>query len=101
MHIKENEEVMIFKNDKGFYAIGMSRKDRNGTYFKGYFPCQFRKDVSVDNRTRIVLKNAFLSFYLKEEKTMPYLMITEFDKVPTRENYAKLKGEDIEENLPF
>ena len=101
MHIKENEELMIFKNDKGYYSIGLSRKDRNGNYFNGYFPCQFKKDVNLDNKTKIRIKNAFMSFYLREDKTMSYIMITDFEKVEKKENYAQLKGEDVEDNLPF
>lgn len=103
MHIKENEEIIIFKNDKGFYSIGLSRKDRNGEYFYGYFPCQFKKDVVLESKTRIRIRNAFMSFYLKDDKTMPYIMITDFDIVEKKENYAKLKGdvEIEEENLPF
>lgn len=103
MHIKENEELIIFKNDKGYYSIGLSRKDRNGNYFYGYFPCQFKKDVSVENKTRIRVKNAFMSFYLKENITNAYIVITDFEIIEKRENYAQLKG-DIEiddDNLPF
>ena len=101
MHIKENEEVIIFKNDKDYYSIGLSRKDRNNQVFYGYFPCQFKKDVKVENKTRIKIKNAFMSFYLKDDKTMPYLMILDFEIAPKKENYAKLKGEEIDEDLPF
>ena len=103
MHIKENEEVMIFKNDKDFYTIGLSRKDRNGQYFNGYFPCQFKKGVSLESKTKIKLKNAFISFYLKDNETKTYIMILDFEIVEKHENYAKLKGdvEVDEENLPF
>jgi len=103
MHIKENEEVLVFKNDKDYYSIGLCRKDRNGQYFNGYFPCQFKKGVTLESKTKIKLKNAFISFYLKDDKTMPYLMILDYEEVKKEENYAKLKGEvEIEEsNLPF
>lgn len=103
MHIAKDEQVMIFKNEKGYYSIGLSRKDRNGQYFNGYFPCQFKKDVVLENRTKIKIKNGFMSFYLKDEKTMPYLMITDFEIVEKKEDYAKLKGDiEIDEsNLPF
>lgn len=101
MHIKENEEVMIFKNNDGFYSIGLNRKDRNNQIIYGYFPCQFKKGIDVLNKTKIRIKNAFMSFYLKDEKTIPYLMIVEFEEAPKKENYAKLKGEEINEKLPF
>lgn len=102
MHISSDDELIIFKNDSGYYSVGLSRKDRNNQYIYGYFPCQFKKGVELEkNSTRIKVKNAFISFYLKDEKTMPYLMIVDFEEAPKRENYAKLKGEEIEENMPF
>lgn len=103
MHIKENEEVMIFKSSKGNYSIGLSRKDRNGNYFNGYFPCQFKNGIEVKNKTKIKLKNSFISFYLKDEKTIAYLMILDFEEVEDKENYFELKGEiEIDESkLPF
>jgi len=101
MHIKENEEVMIFKSDKGYYSIGLSRKDRNGNYFNGYFPCQFKNGISVDNMTKVKLKNAFMSFYLKEKQTMAYIMITDFEVVKDTRNCLELKGDMEEEEMPF
>ena len=103
MHIKDNEEVMIFKSDKGHYSIGLNRKDRNGQYFNGYFPCQFKNGIDVENKTKIKLKNAFISFYLKDKITMPYIMILDFDIVEERKSYVELKSDiEIEESeLPF
>ena len=99
MHVKDGEEAMIFKNDKDFYSIGLTRKDRNGEYYHGYFPCQFKKDVKVANKTRIKIKNAFLSFYIKDDKTTFYLMILDFTEVDNK-NVYELKSEE-ESNLPF
>lgn len=101
MHIAKDDEVIIFKSDKDYYSIGLSRKDRNNQVIYGYFPCQFKKGIEVANKTRIKLKNAFISFYLKDDITMPYLMILDYEEAPKRENYAKLKGEEIDENMPF
>lgn len=98
MHIAKDEEVIVFKNDNGYYSIGLSRKDRNNQVFYGYFPCQFKNGINVENKTRIKLQNAFISFYLKDDKTMPYLMILDFIEAEKKENYAKLKGE---EEMPF
>ena len=100
MKIAQDEEVIIFKNDKDYYSIGLSRKDRNNQVYYGYMQCQLKKGLSVENNTRIKIKNAFISFYLKDEKTIPYLMVVDFEIAPKKENYAKLKGEN-EENLPF
>lgn len=100
MHIKENEEVMVFKNDKGYYSIGLSRKDRNGEVFYGYFPCQFRKNEEVPNKSRIRIRNAFISFYLKDDETKAYVMILDYDIIDNKENYAKIK-DNMEKELPF
>lgn len=99
MHIKDGEEVIIFKNDKGYYSIGMSRKDRNGEVYYGYFPCQFKNGVNVENKTRIKIHNAFMSFYLKDDKTNVYLMILDFQEVENKNVYELKSGE--ESNLPF
>ena len=103
MHIRDNEEVIIFKNDKDFYSIGMSRKDRNNEVYYGYFPCQFKKGINVANKTRIKLKNAFISFYLKDNETKAYIMICDYEEAQSKQDYAKLKGDvEIDEReLPF
>lgn len=100
----EECEVMIFKNEKGTYKIGMSKKDRNNQYFNGYMLCRFRKGVEIENKTKIKIKNAFISFYLNDKETVSYIMITEYEKVEVdkfQETLNKLKKEDYEELLPF
>ena len=99
MNIKEGTEVNIFKNDKGYYSIGLSKKDRNNQVYYGYFPCQFKKDVSVENKTRIKIKNAFMSFYIKDDKTMPYIMIIDYSIVD--KDYLQIKEKMEEDGLPF
>lgn len=97
-------EVMIFKNEKGTYKIGMSKKDRNNQYFNGYLLCKFKKGVEIENKTKIKIKNAFISFYLNDKETIPYIMITEYEKVEVdkfQEALNNLKPEDYEELLPF
>lgn len=101
MHIRDGEELNIFKNDKGYYSIGLSRKDRNNQVFYGYFPCQFRKDVNVANNTRIKVKNAFMSFYLKDDKTMPYIMILDYSIVDKEKNYLQIKEQMEDNEMPF
>lgn len=76
--------VMVFKseyNGRVFYSLGLSKKDRNGTYYNGYMSCEFRKGVSLENKTMIYLKNAFLTFYMKDKKTVPYIKILDFETV--------------------
>lgn len=81
MNVSSEYPVMIFKNDKGYYSIGLSKRNEDKTYTNGYMPCKFRKDVELDNQTRIYINNAWLTFYLKDGKTMPYIFINEYKLV--------------------
>ena len=46
MEIVSDRKEMIFKyeyQDKCFYSIGISRKNQDGSYTKGYISCKFPK----------------------------------------------------------
>lgn len=84
MEIVSNREEMIFKseyNDKPIYRIGLSKKDKNGNYIKGYMNVNFKKGVELDNMTKIKIKSAWLDFYKVDIKTVPVIFISEFEIV--------------------
>ena len=81
MNLTNEYPVMIFKSDKGYYSIGLSKKNEDKTYTNGYMPCKFKKDVELDNQTRIYINQAWLSFYLKDGKTIPYVFINDYKLV--------------------
>ena len=84
MNIENKYPVMIFKREyegKTFYNVGLSRKDRDGNYINGYMPCRFKNDVSVEDKTKMYIKSAWLDFYLKDKETKPYIFINEFEVV--------------------
>ena len=117
MEIISNREETIFKNEKDgkvSYSIGISKKKEDGTYENGYIPCRFRKDVSVDNKTRINIKNAWIDFYKIDKRTFLYVFINDFEianKIEQKEEQQEEKSfdnwqsaKDIEEDsmeLPF
>lgn len=116
MNIKYDYPVMIFRKDyqgNTFYRLGISKKDKNDRYLNGYIPCQFKKGVSLENKTKIYLKAAWLSFYLKDKTTVPYIFINEFETLKDTIENAKITdakdpyedfGQSIEinqEELPF
>lgn len=118
MEIVSNKEEMIFKseyNDKPIYRIGLSKKDKNGNYIKGYMNVNFKKGVELDNMTKIKIKNAWLDFYKVDIKTVPIIFINDFEivgenkKDPFEEYGDSIKtdfdlGEQIEiteADLPF
>ena len=82
MEIVSNKEEMIFKNeynDKPFYTIGLSKKDKNGNYINGYMNVNFKKGVELENKTKIKIKNAWLDFYKSDVKTIPVIFISDFE----------------------
>lgn len=84
MNISNELPVSIYKsefNGNTFYRLGMFKKDQNGNYIRGYINCQFKKGVEIDTDKKIYLKNAWLTFYIKDKKTIPYIFINEFEYV--------------------
>ena len=122
MNIESKQPYTVFRNDYNqytFYKLGISKKDTTGKWINGYIRCKFKKDVIVENKTRIYIKKAWLSFDLKEKETIPFIFIAEFETVDEvidsskktaeivqseAEDPFKNFGEEIEirdEDLPF
>ena len=121
MKVEINFPVMVYRNEGQYgtsYSLGLSNKRLDGGFDVGYMQVQFRKGVEVPNRTKIKVKNAFLTFYLGKntKKATFYIMITDFEIVENAQNnqnivqnevktdpYAQF-GEEIEitdADLPF
>lgn len=84
MQITSNKDEMIFRkdfNDRPIYSIGLSRKDKNGNYINGYMNCNFKEGTDLANKTRIRIKEAWLSFYIKDKQTIPTIFINDYEKV--------------------
>lgn len=82
MEIISNKEEIVFKNEyngKTFYSIGISKKNQDGNYENGYINVRFKKDVELDNQTKIKIKKAWIDFYCKDRKTFPYIFVSEFE----------------------
>lgn len=78
----DNIPVMVFKNvnnDKTYYKIGLSKKNMEGKYINGYVMAVFNKDVELDNKAKIILKNAILDFYIKDKQTIPYIRVFDYE----------------------
>lgn len=97
MEIISNKEEMIFKNEyngKVFYSIGISKKNQDGKYENGYINVRFKKNVELENQTKIKINKAWVDFYCKDRKTFPYIFISEFEKVEDKNPYEEF-GESI------
>ena len=98
MEIISNKEEMVFKNEyngKVFYSIGISKKNQDGKYENGYINVRFKKDVELDNQTKIKIKKAWIDFYCKDRKTFPYIFVSEFDPVEEKEDVFEQFGKSI------
>ena len=84
MNITSEQAYTVFRNDYNqytFYKLGISKRDATGKWINGYIRCKFKKNVVVENKTRIYLKKAWLSFDLKEKETIPFVFVSEFETV--------------------
>lgn len=102
MNISTENQVMIFKREyQGniFYSLGLSKKNQDNTYTNGYMPCQFKKGVQLEDKTKIYIKKAWLSFYLKDKETKPYIFISEYTTLEqTIDNSKKIDYTKYDEN---
>lgn len=102
MEVVSNKEEMIFRKDyngKPSYSIGLSRKQPDGTYLRGYMKVSFRKDVDVKNKSKIKIEQAWLDFYKSDGNTMPYIFINDF-KV-TQEGESEVEKVEVDTPNPF
>lgn len=101
MNIETKQPYTVFRNDYNqytFYKLGISKKDTTGKWINGYIRCKFKKDVTLENKTRIYIKKAWLSFDLKEKETIPFIFIAEFETIDdTIENSKKSAEKSVEE----
>ena len=85
MNLEHTYPVMIFRRDtdtRTFYSLGLSKKKQDGSYENGYIDCQFKKGIELENKTKIYIKDAWLSFYKnKDNLTMPYIFINNFETI--------------------
>lgn len=109
-----NGQTTIFRNDHESangtwytYSTGVSSKKQDGTYVNAYLPVKFRKGIVVDNKTKIDIKNGFLT--AKEYtasggdvRKVVEMMVLEFDIVDggaghsgASENYTAMTQDDI------
>lgn len=106
MNLKEIDNKMIFRRDNeygAFYTLGMSKKLEDGNYENGYIDVRFKKDVELENMTKINIKDAWLTFYLKNDGdykiTKPYIFINEFEIIDETNN---TENDEIDtDDLPF
>lgn len=84
MNITNDKEVVVYKNEYGKYSVMLRKKNQDDTFESAYIPIQFNKDVKLENKTPIKIKNAWLTFYKLDtqdgnKETRYIIRCTEFE----------------------
>lgn len=75
------ENVMIFKNENGRYTTSISNKKEDGSYENAYLQVQFRKGVELESKTKINIKDGFLTFFRTQEGNIVYkIVVLDFEQ---------------------
>ena len=82
MQITTKYPTTIYKKtfgDKICYTTRVVKKDKEGNYTSAFIPVQFKKDVSVEDRSKIIILNGWLDFYInKDNKPVFSIFISQF-----------------------
>lgn len=93
MNIQTDKSKTIYKyttkDGKEFYSIGLSKKKQDGTYENGFINCRFKKDINLENKTRILIKKGWVDFYVKDRITYPFIFINEFEIIQDDKQESK------------
>ena len=99
MNIENKYPVTVYRNENK-YTVGIAVKKKDGTYDNAYFPIRFNQGVKVENKTKIYIKNAWLSFYKWEYEgkkgTTFFIKCSQFETVDEviKENFEPINKED-------
>jgi hypothetical protein len=74
---------------KPAYSIPVSKKKEDGTWINVYIPVSFRKGVSVGNKTKIDIKDAWLNCYEGKNGAVLTIFVNDFDTLAPGEKYPQ------------
>lgn len=112
MNIETDNIYTIYRNEynnRVMYSTRISRKLKDGSYDITFLPVQFKFGEDIKDRTKMVFKEAWLSFFkTKDDRPVFYLFINkyniveDYDKIKTKSNALdSLNIEISDEDLPF
>ncbi len=100
MNIQTDKPKTIYKyttkDGKEFYSLGISKKKQDGSYENGFINCRFKKDINLENKTKILIKGGWLDFYVKDRITYPFIFINEFEIIQDDKQESK-QTEEVNE----
>lgn len=73
------QSIKVYSNEHGYFTR-LSKKDFNDEWINAFLYVQFKKGISVPDKTKINLLDSWLTFYKnKEDKTVLYLFVNDFE----------------------
>lgn len=103
MNLTNKYPITIYRNEHNgrvYYKARLVRKDKNGEYESGYINCNFKKDVELENKTKITNIVGWLDFYKKGYETIVSAFIKEFDIVDENNPFVNF-GDSVELDSMF
>ena len=90
----ENIPVMIFANKtkegQTYYQATISKKNEDNSWSNAYMFARFNKGITIEDKTKILIKNAILDFSKKDKTTTFFLRIFDFDIVKDAEHKQEM-----------
>jgi hypothetical protein len=102
MNLTSDRPIQIYRfedNEKVKYTFGVGKKIKDtNEYENAFYPIQFKQGVSIEDKSKIVVKKAWLSFYSWEYQGKKgntfYVMCSEFELVNEEPKEVKKVVED-------
>ena len=99
-------DTMIFRkdfDDRQAYSTTISKKNKDGEYENAYIDVKFKKDVKLENKTKININNAWLTFYInKDKKPVWQIFINDFSTIEgIPEGFQAINDDETDSMFPF
>ena len=108
MYIKHKVQAgfnyTVYRNDrngKTYYKICVVQKAFDGQESKHYIPVTFKKDVELQDKTKIKIKVAVENVYKKGYDTISTYMILDFDNLSEALQEFNESDSSYDEDPPF
>ena len=78
------QEIKVYSNEHGYFTR-LSRRNIKDEWENGFFYIKFKKGVTIENKSKIKLKDSWLTFYKVKDKetnverTVWYVYVNEFE----------------------
>ena len=105
----EEKEITIYRYNGQYgtsYSIKIAKKNIKGEFETAFMPVKFKKGVEIANKTKIIIKNGWITFNLVDKKPNWYVFINEFDEVDYKVDHyqefaEETKSDEFYMELPF